>query len=492
MVKWRAVSLLLVMLLACAAGQVPPGLQSAGPDQPVLLGESATTVGATAWHRSGFSGDGVDVAVVDLGFDGYRLLRGTRLPADVTAVSFRRDGAIESGTNHGTAAAELIHAVAPGASLHLIAYDGDLWSVVDYLIDEGVDVVSFSIGYLSGPFDGTSPVARAVQWALDEGIVWVAAAGNYALRHWGGVPEDRDDDGWLDIAPGVRIDPFTAAAGAEFDLHLSWLGDADLDLCLFQGGRLLTCADQTQAHGDRPIETLHWTNRSSASATFGFGIRVNRGEARRVDVFADNVSYLSHRTAAGSIVVPGDVEGVITVGAVTASDPTQLTATSSRGPTADGRPKPDLVAPAGVPTSIGVFAGTSAATPHVAGIAALLLEAYPATPPDRVGALLRSRARPLGDPSGYGAGLARVGSPTPACAGLAPTILGTQSNDVLNGTSGPDVIHGRGGDDVISGGGGDDVICGGPGSDILSGGAGVDRLLGGAGEDVIQRGRIAY
>lgn len=51
----------------------------------------------------------------------------------------------------------------------------------------------------------------------------------------------------------------------------------------------------------------------------------------------------------------------------------------------------------------------------------------------------------------------------PACAGLTPTILGTEGADQLVGTAGNDVIFARGGDDTILGGDGDDVICGGTG-----------------------------
>jgi len=69
------------------------------------------------------------------------------------------------------------------------------------------------------------------------------------------------------------------------------------------------------------------------------------------------------------------------------------------------------------------------------------------------------------------------------CAGLVPTIRGTNRDDVLAGTNGRDVIMGLGGDDVISGLNGNDVICGGAGNDVLSGGNGDDTLLGGLGDD---------
>jgi 5'-nucleotidase len=74
------------------------------------------------------------------------------------------------------------------------------------------------------------------------------------------------------------------------------------------------------------------------------------------------------------------------------------------------------------------------------------------------------------------------------CAGLLPTIQGTNGANVLTGTSGSDVIMGLGGNDVIRGGNGDDVICGGPGNDVISGDNGADILLGGFGDDVLSGG----
>jgi serine protease AprX len=108
-------------------------------------------------------------------------------------------------------------------------------------------------------------------------------------------------------------------------------------------------------------------------------------------------------TAAGNagpgfrtLVTPGDADSIITAGAEDSLG--NLAGFSSRGPTADGRLKPDLTAP-GVavcvltgPNTVGRLSGTSFATPLIAAAAALLKQLYPRLGPGALRRALRAHA----------------------------------------------------------------------------------------------------
>lgn len=110
--------------------------------------------------------------------------------------------------------------------------------------------------------------------------------------------------------------------------------------------------------------------------------------------------------AAFSITDPGNADGVITVGATHRYWPHTYGVSffSSRGPTGDGRLKPDLVAPGErirapfMGDAWGDLDGTSMAAPHVSGAAAMLLARYSELigQPRRVKRILCESATDLG------------------------------------------------------------------------------------------------
>jgi len=133
----------------------------------------------------------------------------------------------------------------------------------------------------------------------------------------------------------------------------------------------------------------------------------------------------------GSVSSPGTAAGAITVAA--ANGRTSLAGFSSIGPTTLSlRLKPDLAAPgvdilSSVPTRVGTWAqlsGTSMASPHVAGLAALLIELHPEwTPPQVKSALVQTAAPLSAPPTKAGSGLADVGRAADPRVFAAPTAV---------------------------------------------------------------------
>jgi serine protease AprX len=137
---------------------------------------------------------------------------------------------------------------------------------------------------------------------------------------------------------------------------------------------------------------------------------------------------------ARTIGAPGAARKVITVGATDKQD--ALASFSSRGPTSDGRVKPDLCFPGvGIHscrasgTAMGsvindfytTASGTSMATPHATGSSALLLQARPELTPQAIKDALMNTTLDLGqDQMSQGRGRARVFAAYQAISALAP------------------------------------------------------------------------
>lgn len=423
------------------------------PLKPTLAttSEGVADIGAVPWHTVGDTGTGASVAILDPGFSGYQdLISSGELPADLTAVSFVSGGDITGGGEvHGSACAEIVHDVAPGAQLYLVNFNTDveLGNAVDYVISQGVDVVSASWGFY-GNFrgDGQGSIDDMVQNASAAGIFWANASGNAAQTHWSGQFTDTDGDLWHEFAPGDLGNDIWAPDGVSIDLFLTWnrwpVTDQDYDFYLIWSGDPSTsvAAGNSWQNGSQPpAEQIHYTVPTGRGGTYY--VIINKWYATS-DATFQLYSYpwkLQYQVAAGSLGgQPADSAYAMTVGAVPVGG-TSIEWYSSRGPTIDGRIKPDIVAPDRVSTETygpTGFSGTSAAAPHAAGAAALIKAANPTYTPAQIQALLESRSTDLGAAGKdniYGSGKLNMGMTPDHTPPIVTSVLPSGTVDYSSG-----------------------------------------------------------
>jgi subtilisin family serine protease len=401
---------------------------------PLVTGQGVALINADGWHAAGFTGSGVKVAILDLGFAGYASLLGSELPVSVVTHSCRADDDITGGgEKHGTGVAEIVHEVAPDAQLYLVNFNTDVEyaECVDWIVAQGVDVINHSVGWFgSGPGDGTGPINDTAAGAVSDGVFWANAAGNQAQRHWAGPWQDSDGDTWLNFSGTDEGDDISVGAGQTVVAILKWddpFGGScnNYDLYLKRpNGSNAAWSTNSQTCFQDPVEVLSYT--SAVSATYSLYIR--RANANGLAHFHLYTFHqdLQYQVAAGSLVEPADNPNVLAVGAVPWSSPTTVEFFSSQGPTEDGRVKPNLAGPDGVSNATyGSFFGTSASSPHVAGAAALVLQAHAGWTPAEVVSFLEGHAVDLGaagPDNVYGAGRLDLGQPeTPSTATPTPT-----------------------------------------------------------------------
>ncbi len=408
-----------VMLLAETSEQAgvlwvhviqPPESPQASSTVP---GNGPEVHGSPAWNQTGFRGQGIKVGVIDVGFEDIRSHMGSELPQTIRARCYRTSsdeptdnpGDCENGQNHGTIVAETVMDIAPDVSLYIAVpkSQGDMRNAVDWMISEGVSVINHSVGwFFNGPGDGTSPYSwsslNTVDRAVENGIVWVNSAGNDARITWFKPgPSDTDGDGFLEFADGKE--EITGSWGTNLQLRWAdkWGGATrDLDLYLYLNGKIVAKSTNHQEGrlGDRPHE---WVPIGDDEGYEEYKVKV---VARDDDLpqWIQLVLWkgrLDQYTENGSITNPAESTnpGMLTVGAAHWQTPNTIEYYSSRGPTPDGRVKPDLVGAAcGKTALVRVFCGTSQASPHVAGMAALVRQRFPNYTPVQVAAYLKDNA----------------------------------------------------------------------------------------------------
>jgi len=423
-----------------------------------VISQGVSLIGADDWQVAGISGSGVKVAVIDGGFKGYSTLLGSELPATVQVNAQGNATKLDSSV-HGTACAEIIHDIAPNASLYLVRAETivELGTAKDWCKTQGIKIISYSNTYFYGPFDGTGQINDIVNDAINNGIIWVNSAGNYAKSHWSGNFSDVNGDDFHDFTSLTDVNVITDSnRGDPLSIYMTWndtwgssSNDYDLYLASISPFAIVDSSKMEQNGNDNPFEYI--SGYPQAGYYFGFGIKKYVGAIKKLHVFVPNY-ILQFQTAATSVSIPADNEKAISVGAVAWGSPSVIEAFSSRGPTVDGRIKPDLVAPDRVSTvSFGTsnFYGTSPSCAHVAGACALVKQQNPSWTPAQVKSYLQSNAVDLGTAgkdSTYGSGRILLPAPEPVASHIYYIPYFLEDSDfwtglALKNTSTAEVAH---------------------------------------------------
>lgn len=186
----------------------------------------------------------------------------------------------------------------------------------------------------------------------------------------------------------------------------------------------------------------------SSDGTDSTSVAVNNAVANGINVAVAAGNSGPARYTIGS---PGAAASAITVGAMADVGEMgfDLASFSSRGPTADGRTKPDIAAPGynitaaakGTTNGYITYSGTSMATPYTAGVIALMIDANPSISTSSVKSTLMNTTQgwgPTGTDIDYGAGRLQAYDAVKAAGGFTgtgPTVpTHYYANGYLSGT----------------------------------------------------------
>jgi len=408
----------------------------------------------------GVSGAGVKVGALSDSFNCKAGAAANVTAGDLSAVQVVKETpSCVGATDEGRALLQIVHDVAPAAALAFATTEPGTAAFANNILAlraSGAQVIVDDIGVLVEPMFQDGIIAQAAETVVRQGATYVSAAGNDARDSYeapfkpgstfaedafpstpsapaffGGTAHNFAPAG----APANHFQRITIPAGGSVLLSFQWdspfasAGGAgspnDVDIYLLNAARTQVVAGSTDPNmGGDAVELLSFVN-TGATADFNLMIVSFEGP------LPGYVKYISFEsgtiqefgTASGTVFGHPNAANTIAVGAAAFNQtpvfgvtPPVLEAFSSAGGTpiffdTAGhrlatpviRRKPDVVGPDDVSTTVpgfSPFPGTSASAPHVAGVAALMLQKQPALAPVTMSAALRTTAVDMG-PSGF-------------------------------------------------------------------------------------------
>jgi Subtilase family/FG-GAP-like repeat len=428
--------------------------------------------------RNTFAVDGSGINVGALS-DSFNCLGGAAADTssgDLPAVKVMQEISIcAEATDEGRAILQIVHDVAPGASLSFAsAFNGQaaFASNILALAAAGAKVIVDDVIYFAEPMFQDGIIAQAVDSVVATGTAYFSAAGNGARRSYQSAfrPGDSFAPGAIPSAPGappffggtahnfssnvgrdhfqsITIPAFTRVVfsfqwdSAFFTVSGSPGAQNDLDIYVLNSSATeILAASIFDNLGNDAVEIVEFTNSEATPVTVNLMIvnffgtppglmkYVYFGPATLNEFDTQSSTIFGHANAVGAEAVgaarysntpafsvfPPILESFSSSGAT----PILFDRLGNRLSTPDPRSqKPEIVAPDGVDTTFfgsdtdGTgfpnFFGTSAAAPHAAGVAALLLQAKPSLTPVQVYRRLESTAIDMAAPgfdnnSGFG------------------------------------------------------------------------------------------
>ncbi len=337
------------------------------------------------------------------------------------AKSFRNDGNLEArDSQHGILCGEVIHALAPDAELLFANWEPDspaaFLEAVRWAKSKGARILSCSLimpNWSDGEGGGQVHAALAPLLGCGQAsgdLLCFASAGNTALRHWAGAFQINDQ--------GVH----EWGRGRTVNLLKPW-GPERVAVEIY-GPTVTACELQVLDErtgalvGKTALEAYgagHWGQavvRFDPVPGHDYLVRLRclnlltpSGKAEKFHLVALG-GNLEDSSRGGSIPFPGDGAHVVAVGAVDHAG--KRLSYSSCGPNSS-RPKPDFVSLVPFPSYCRTrpFAGTSAAAPQAAALAAVCWSRNPDWTAQQVRSILKRAALDLCTPghdceTGYG------------------------------------------------------------------------------------------